>query len=452
MNDTNANPLRPQVAQHFSRDSHGGRATRNLAAALLVALTLAACGGGGGGGVDTPPSAPTPPPTDVITTPVDNTGGSSGANSGPSSQAYAVPAAFKMTGDQVVDFINGERDRSGLGALSLNGALTAAAAAHSNYLLSNGLAPSHTEDPAKAAFAGTTAGDRATALNYDWRMIAEAVAATYATDADAAANVLSIPYHRIALLDHRPLDIGAGRKTGADGTGELVTLSGYTKSALAQGMQDAAGGLSVYPAPGAANVPIISAAESPNPVPELGAWGPGAYPGYTVSVQILAHKTLSAAEFRLTSEAGVSVPVKVIDQSDTIKLAPAGIKHWAFAVPLQALAPATTYTVQFAGKADGVTISKTWSFTTRAAGVSVSSHSRVGTTTTVQWTSPGAHLNLGLVTASACGVNYTFTAKQTPTAIVITDTNGPPAAGCAFEMTVIEPVSRVQTVATVSAL
>lgn len=415
-------------------------------AALAVALLAAGCGGGGDSTAAT--TTPTQPvTTDVTTIPVVDT-------TTPAATVFTAARPFSATGNEVLDWINTQRDACGVGAARANTLMAASALNHSSYLLTNNLIASHIETAGMSGYTGQRVGDRASAVGYDWSFAIEGVASYSASDLVGMRALMGLPYHRIALLDHRLQDMGvasARATTGASaGLGLSVVNAAVAKADHPQALQALAQGACVYPAPGATGVPIIIQAESPNPTPELGAWGASTYPGYTASVQIPANQALTVNAFTITEPSGRSVPVKVIDRNDPIKLKADGITHWAFAVPLEPLKAATTYMVTFTGMADSTPLARNWSFSTRSAQVAVESVSATADKAIIRMASPGDHLNMGSVQAwAACGAGYSFTATAGSIELVVRH-NSPPAPGCGYTFGVMDPVSRQESTLSVA--
>jgi hypothetical protein len=349
------------------------------------------------------------------------------------------------SGDATLDWINQQRDACGAGALAKSSALQTIAASHSGYLEANGLGPSHTQSPSLPGYTGNRIGDRATAAGYSWSLAIEGVATYAATELVGARTLMAMPYHRIALLDHRLDDVGIAlvrAERGINrGLGLTVVAASLQASAKPQGLKASAASC-IYPADGAVDVGTIGLNEFPNPVPELGAWGQPSLPGYPISIQIPANQTLSVTGFQLKESSGRVVPVKIIDRTDPIKLAADNIKHWAFAVPLEPLKSGTTYSVSFVGSAEGKPVERSWSFTTRPATVAVESTKATSNGTIVLLRSPADYLQMGsITTGNGCAAGASFAAAAGGVELVLYP-NSAVSAGCEVRFNAIEPVSR----------
>jgi hypothetical protein len=417
---------------------------RTLPAAALLAA-LAACGGGGGSGStgevldgSSPPSTNTPgtpPPGDGYQAPVNP----------PTDFSSAKPLA--STGNASLDWINAQRDRCGAGALASNSALSAAAAGHSSYLLANNLGPSHTQVSTRAGFTGTRVGERSTAAGYAWSLAVEGVSTYAGSELAGAKTLVAMPYHRIALMDHRLTDVGMALASASSGTnaglGLPVIVGATPASERGQALKAAAQGVCAYPADGDTNVALISQNEYPNPTPEIGSWGQPSFPGYTISIQVPANRTLTVNSFALYEPSGRAVPVKIIDRTDTIRLKSSGISHWAFAVPLEPLKASSTYSVAFSGQTEDGAVSRNWSFSTRSADMSIESVERTPGGAKISVKSPADYVFFGSPTKTAsCPADYAFRASAAGSELVITHTSSAPAAGCAIKFNAVDPVSR----------
>jgi hypothetical protein len=118
--------------------------------------------------------------------------------------------------------------------------------------------------------------------------------------------------------------------------------------------------LTVYPAPGQTHVQraFDPSSEAPNPLPGSDV------AGQPISVQTGAGATLSITEFRLYAEAadGDSSPVRTRQLSQVGDL---NTPVWAAAlIPLEALAPSTSYRAEFTGTVNDAPVSASWRFST----------------------------------------------------------------------------------------
>jgi hypothetical protein len=148
-------------------------------------------------------------------------------------------------------------------------------------------------------------------------------------------------------------DAGSGAATVSGGSTYFTT--NFAAIGLNGGLK--AGTVVTYPFAGQQRVPqnFFSDNESPDPVPSRNEVG------YPISVHANIISTLVTTSFTVQPRGGSPLPVQLltnITDSHTPTSA-------AAIIPLSRLAGATTYDVNFAGKLDGVDISRSWSFTTQ---------------------------------------------------------------------------------------
>jgi uncharacterized protein YkwD len=444
-----------------SDSATAGIALARLALVGIVA-TLAACGGGDGSAGDSPADPPPVNPTPVDPPPVDPTpvdpnppgdptppSGTAQTDPGNPSYAASLRAAF--------DLINAERTAAGLGVVRQSAELDVAAKGHSNYLaINNDLGATHSQITNRAGFTGARAFTRVQLANYSTNFTVEDISPELNSPVEGVRDLLSMPYHRMGLHDHRARDIGLGfvpsgstlpaGSTSAVGNtilAPLVTVMSYTKTAGFQPMLASARGVSVYPAAGS-TVPTMMGSEIPNPVAaELGAWGPGKYPGYTVSLQVPSNSNLVVTSFtlkRVTSTgAKLAVNAKLLDQNDETYLKPNGYKNWAHLVPLAPLSQGSTFEAAFTGTVDGKPLTKTWRFETRNSSFTVSAPRRdaSGTRVILDYQSPSGYITVKSWVPNNCGGLYDVGGMATKQSVTLDEAGGVgPEAGCTVTVTV----------------
>lgn len=342
--------------------------------AVSATVGLVGCGGGGGstaassstptGAAPSTPAVPTTPAPDP--TALQTTVGAS---------TYAA-GSFELS---AFTALNQARAAYGIGQLAQNAQLDIAAQNHASYIntryqAGDYSAATHTENAAYAGFTGATPADRIAYAKYAASQTSEGLSSIIAVDGVksdpgvvAIDVLLSGPYHRFTLLDGYR-DVGLGhtsiRPSGAGGT-ENTFVADY---GVAQGVQEQAparGWIGVWPVDNATGVLYSFAGESPDPIPSNN----GTCAGYPVSVQARAGVTLSTAAFTLTETAtGLPVSVQLSTQSTDANPSQARANS-AYIIPYKPLKLATKYTAHFGGSQDGVSIDKTWTFTTRADNV-----------------------------------------------------------------------------------
>lgn len=343
--------------------------TRKLPRITLVSLiasaVLSACGGGGGGssgGVVSPPVVVPPVPV----TPVDTN---------PLQTSVAAPLYAAGTLELAAfTALNQARSTYGVGQLAQNAPLDLAASNHAAYIqgrvnAGDFNAVGHTEDATQSGFTGVTSADRiayakyaASATGEDLASFVQVKGVSSVPGAVAVDSLLSAPYHRFSLFDSfKDVGIKEASLALADQTGlyhvPVINL-GLASGAASQ--LPAADWIGVWPADKAANVMYGFAGESPNPIPVNN----GACAGYPVSLQVRGGQVLTTNMFTLVETAG-SAPVSVQLSTAASDVNPSMARaNTAYVIPYKPLKLATQYTAHFVGSHNGVTIDKTWSFTT----------------------------------------------------------------------------------------
>ena len=307
--------------------------TSTLLATALLAM-LAACGGGGG-----------------------STPAASGNNNAAS--LTQEPGAPAMTGNTATDganWINYRRNQIGLGTLSRNGKLDAAAQGHSDYLRLNNTV-SHSQTPGLAGFSGATPGDRISSAGYPLTRpyaYGEVISATANNSGFyQAEELITAIYHRFVLFEPLFRDIG----TGAAGSSSYVYFTADMASSGGYGAGVGKGNLALYPFNGQTRVPVnfFSDTESPDPVPGQNEVG------YPISVHADLGATVSVSSFSVKPRGGLPLSVRLLSKAGDADT-PASA---AAIIPLAVLAAGTTYDVSFSGAVDGTAVSRSWSFTTK---------------------------------------------------------------------------------------
>ena len=150
--------------------------------ALLVLPLLAACGAGAGG-------------TYVLSDATESIGVGG---------LPIPPLAQQETHTGFALLLNAERDGARVTRVTEDSRLTAAARAHAQDMVDKNYL-SH------VAQNGTTVGDRALAVGYDWNFIAENIARGYRTNAEVVDAWMKSPSHAVNMVDPRAEDFGLGR-------------------------------------------------------------------------------------------------------------------------------------------------------------------------------------------------------------------------------------------------
>lgn len=342
------------------------RAVHLSAASFAVAVALVGCGGGGGSStpVATNPTTPVVPTTP--TTPVSTVQAAS--------LQTAVAPTYAAGSSDAVAFakINAFRAAQGLGPLNQNANADLAAKNHQAYVaLNNSGADGHVEVVGKPGFTGASVKDRLVAAGYPATIAGEVIAFSLEfpnPDTSAVDNLINTVYHRASMMYQGFTTVGTA---GEDAINPLYMDFGATKAQLNAG--DYVG---VYPANGQTGVWLSHGVEAPNPFyqeMEMTQANMCAKTSAPVSLTSEASTTLSVTSFTVT-EAGQTTPLDVrlitsaTSTQDTTYLG----TNVAFVVGKAPFKANTTYNVHFVGKAagtatgsaNGLSIDKSWSFTT----------------------------------------------------------------------------------------
>lgn len=317
--------------------------------ALLLSLLLSACGGGGG---------------------------SDPSSSAPSRESIASldANAPQATGDSATDTIswfNFRRQQIGLPVLTRNGKIDTAALGHSTYQTFNGI--THIQTEGRQGFTGACLFDSASdpacapskvsrleAANYQFAPLTsyaygEVIVRTGDPSGfDGAEDLVAAIYHRFVIFEPVFKEIGSGAATASDGAIYMTTdfaVNGMN-GALGQG------GTVIYPFANQQNVArnFFSDSESPDPVAGKNEVG------YPISIHADITGTVAVQSFTVQPRGGTPMPVQLLTKAVDPSHTP---KSVAAIVPLDVLAAATTYDVQFRGTVDGLSVNRSWSFTTR---------------------------------------------------------------------------------------
>lgn len=329
-----------------------------ISTTALSAL-IVACGGGGGGGetaVHIPTSVPATPPSSIETT----------------APTPTYPAGSEEL--SAYSLLNAERKRCGFGALAQSPLIDQAARDHSLWRLANN-AVGHVQDPIAMpnGFTGRSPEERLAFRGYSNARVSEATAARYPVakagmGAVLTRNLLSAPYHALALLDGYR-DVGTAVLSDIDAgstavTGPYVSVQfnvGYKNTAGAQLL--AADTVATYPCEGTTGVDYALAGEIPNPVPGRDL---SAQPvGHPLIIKVRDGNILAVQSVQMINvTTGAAVPLRpVVGQvSDPNKqiVTPSV----AFVLPDVPLAAATAYRVTIGGNNNAAPFSKVFTFTT----------------------------------------------------------------------------------------
>lgn len=300
--------------------------------AILAAVFITACGGSGGGSAAVATTTPgTALPTD--------------------------PAAPSLSGDTALDgynWINYRRQLAGLGTLSRNAQIDAAALGHSSYQRQNNTV-SHSQTSGLPGYTGAALGDRLKSAGYTVTgAYGEVIsAASEKSGFYHAEELIGAIYHRFVIFEPIFREAGTGTATGNGYTYFTADFAAIGANAAGLGR----GNFIVYPAANQTQVPLnfFSDTESPDPVPNQNEVG------YPISVHGNNAAVLNVQSFTMRPRGGADLPVRLLVRNSDAHT-PDSV---AAIVPLAVLKAATVYDVSFSGTLDGAAASRNWSFTTK---------------------------------------------------------------------------------------
>jgi uncharacterized protein YkwD len=321
-------------------------------AGIAAALALAACGGGGSSN-DSGPVAVTPQPATpvVVVTPP------------PVAPVVVTPetGAPSAVGNTAIDgrnWLNYRRGQVGVAAMTQSVLIDRAAQAHSDYQkLNNEI--THDEVSGKPGYTGSDLLTRLNAAGYSFGnnsyAYGEVISATTNNSGFyMAEELITAIYHRFVIFEPQFKEIGTGAATTSQSytyfTADFAANNGY-------GPGLGGGKVVTWPYSGQTAVTpnFFSDYEAPDPVAGQNEVG------YPVSVHADITALLTVQSFTIQPRGGSALSAKLLQHSTDAET-PASA---AAIVPLTVLRGATTYDVSFSGTADGVPVTKSWSFTTK---------------------------------------------------------------------------------------
>ena len=327
---------------------HAKRCFGRTAMFAAFVLVLSGCGGGGSSSAPTVATTPMPPVVVVVPKPTEP------------AAITSVPA-FSYTDPRKADALtrlNAVRASVGLGLVAQSVQVDRAAQAHSDYQVTN-LIRGHGETSTLPGFTGVDAGARLTAAGYAFGGWGEVIAYDTTRGAQAVDLLVSLPYHRVVMLQYGYTVAGVGIATATS-----TPFTPYTVNlAYPPGGPQGAPGtpVVVLPTDGATSVPrVMLGGEFPDPIPE----NAGVRAGYPVSLQVNEAKVLAVTSFTLAQADGTAVTTKLLSAATDAELQAQNIQGFACALPRASLAANTTYRATFVGTVDGAPLTKTWTFTT----------------------------------------------------------------------------------------
>lgn len=341
--------------------------TGTFSLSLILSLSLVACGGGGG-------DAPTVTP------------------------AVYQPGQAELGAWNVLQEARTQCGFNGsdpLVKLTRNAKLDAAALSHSKYLVDLSIATgkselSHLETEGVPGFTGVYPWDRAVDQGYNYKALAEILAATVweysyppnfptmeERGASSMRSLLNSVYHLSGAM-YEGADVGFGaymKTTMIDATTwreeyRFGSLNGYedTSRRITLGTNKVVS----YPCQGSSNIPtkFLPAEESPNPFPEMTPTSPPVGPPIYLKVDAPQVLTVNSASSSITLN-GVSVPFVVLNKDNDLNIDPLDphkepyiTANEVFVIPTVALKPNTSYRVTLNGTINSVAFNRSFTMTT----------------------------------------------------------------------------------------
>lgn len=257
------------------------------------------------------------------------------------------------------------RTAAGLAPLHAHSQLEQSATAHASYLATNPEAQcwsnAHSETSTCMGFTGVSAGPRAAAAGYRYRLVTEVIDWRPTVD-DAVDTWLWTVYHRRSFFNPVLLDVGYARRSGPyRNRTEFHNVMNFGQPQ--SGTPSLPAEPAVFPVPGQSDVPLAfdGARESPRPEAPPRGWPSGAvvsaHPpgaGFTVT----AHKL-----FRASGGSCTEVAHRFITRGNDANLEQRESDE-VFLYADEPLAPSTEYVVRLEGTWAGRPYARTWSFTT----------------------------------------------------------------------------------------
>jgi len=325
-------------------------------AAGFIAGAMTSCGGGGDrvslSPSPTPAPAPSPSPMPI-----------------PAQLSVPEPVGYSV--DQMAAFnrLNEIRVAAGLGMLSQDTRLDHAARAHMDWQLVNDVM-THVELAGTEGFFGENWWDRDIAAGYSVAGGGEVLAFGDSPARGIEALVYG-PYHRAALFEFDPVDVGIGwssRRASNVVLPLVVEFSSPKDEPSRSAGQMAQAGTSavvIWPLDGAKDLATHMGDEVPSPVPNVDAMELGT----SASISVETGASIETTSFSIVEDAsGVLIPSVVLDKSRDSAHLLAG--SFVAVIPLEGLKINTVYRVEFVGKILRVDLSlpqaysRTWRFAT----------------------------------------------------------------------------------------
>jgi hypothetical protein len=279
------------------------------------------------------------------------------------------PVGYDADRRAAFDRLNEIRLAAGLGMLAQDGRLDQSAQAHVDWQVVNHIR-SHVESIGSPGFTGANWWDRDAAAGYAPFGGGEVMAFSYAP-ARGVESLVSTIYHRAALFEVDPVDVGIGwSRVQTDNVFLPLVLEfaspkdGSSRSA-GQMAQAGASAVVIWPLDGTEGVATHMGGEIPSPIEKKDSLALGA----PASISVETGGSIKTTSFSMIEDAtGIVVPTVVLDKdSDYSHLVQAS---FVGLVPEDGLRINTVYRIEFSGLIQHVgaagpqAYSRTWRFTT----------------------------------------------------------------------------------------
>ena len=272
-----------------------------------------------------------------------------------------VPAGGLNTLQQrVLDRVNYYRAMAGVAPVQVDIKLLDAAQSHASYLGASGTTGHYETNKSNPYYTGYSPFDRITARRYAYVSAGEVVASEpSAHPARAVDALMAAIYHRFIILSGDYTQAGPGVTLDANqGAEDLDVTVDFGAEKFAPSPHQTS--LTLYPFDGQQRVPtdFDPAQESPDPMPGH------TLVGYPVSVQVDPTGALQVERFELQDVSSVDRPRRVGAKLLTHAIDVETPASAAALIPIQPLAPGTTYQAKFVGSVNGHPVNRIWKFNT----------------------------------------------------------------------------------------
>lgn len=330
---------------------------------LALAAALTACGGGGGASSPVADVAAPVPVAPVVT----------------ANLVTSVPApAYIAATEELAAFnlLNAERSRCGFGLLAQNTQLDTAAKAHADWSLINSNYGHFEASTIPVGFTGVSPQDRATAAGYSSLGVTETLTGSVfepsitGLGVNSARSLMAAPYHLFGMMSPYK-DLGISVRSVNSVTSLVVNglsriaVYDFGVTAGADYQTADATTVSTYPCDGVTGVKPSVKGEFPNPVPGRDlAVNPI---GHGMLVMVRKGQTLvisSASLINNATGAAVALRAPITASNDPNNIFGPYGNYMGYVAPDAALAENTSYQATIAGTNDGVSFSRTFTFTT----------------------------------------------------------------------------------------